>query len=171
MLERTENRANGERHGDTMTGDYETSFDCGGAKLTTWYYDEEHMPTGYLMNALVEVGGPAEAAPFVCHSVKDKDARGHPAKDDLFENDDVLHILDMSGRSVQDGAADDDDAAADDDDEADDDRMEGGRTGVHRVPGRRQDLQLPRRSHVPRVRLHGRARPQEANHPRLRQDA
>ena len=69
VLERTANRAN--LGGDTIKnpGDYETTFGCGGAKLTTWYYDEPHMPTGYLMNALADI--PAEDVPFVsglCHT-------------------------------------------------------------------------------------------------------
>ena len=59
-----------------MAGDYETSFSCGKAKVTTWYYREEHMPTGYLMNALVEM--PAADAPGVkglCHGVTGDDAK------------------------------------------------------------------------------------------------
>ena len=70
-----------------MAGDYETSFSCGNAKVTTWYYREEHMPTGYLMNALVEI--PAA----------DDD---HAAEDDDDAADD-------------DAAAADDDGEADDD--------------------------------------------------------
>jgi len=59
-----------------MTGEYETSFSCdGGAKVTTWYYEEEHMPTGYLMNALVEVSaGDTEGLTGLCHSVTGDDA-------------------------------------------------------------------------------------------------
>ena len=34
--------------------DSTTCSTCGGPKVTTWYYDEEHMPTGDLMNALGE---------------------------------------------------------------------------------------------------------------------
>ena len=56
VLKRKTNRANlGKGDSVKSPGDYETSFTCGGAKLVTWYYDEEHMPTGYLMNALVTV--------------------------------------------------------------------------------------------------------------------
>ena len=125
------------------------------------------------MNALVEVPGPRVRPHETCHAVPDKDSPENIRDQDGFDelwDDHVLHILDtvLGDKPPDDGAADDDDAAADDDDEADDDRMEGGRAGVHRAPGRRQDLQLPRRS-VPRVRPHGRARPQEADHPRLRQ--
>ena len=76
-----------------MTGNYETSFSCeGGAKVTTWYYEEEHMPTGFLMNALVEVGGmDTPGLKGLCHSVKGEDAK--PPKDDLFENDDITDLI------------------------------------------------------------------------------
>jgi hypothetical protein len=71
-----------------MTGEYETSFSCeGGAKVTTWYYEEEHMPTGYLMNALVEVsaGDLVDGLTGLCHSVNGDDAK--PPTDNLFDGD------------------------------------------------------------------------------------
>ena len=81
-----------------MTGEYETSFSCGGAKVTTWYYDEEHMPTGYLMNALVEVPGPrVRRLTGLCHAVPDKDSPENIRDQDGFDelwDDHVLHILD-----------------------------------------------------------------------------
>merc|ERR1719197_2014531 len=87
VLERKYNRANG-GGGDAVKspGDYETSFTCGGAKLVTWYYDEVHMPTGYLMNALVNV--PEEdkdAVTGLCHSTTGDDAAATTcAKGDFY---------------------------------------------------------------------------------------
>ena len=75
-----------------MAGDYETSFSCGKAKVTTWYYREEHMPTGYLMNALVEI--PAADAPGVkglCHGVTGDDAK--PPDDNHFKGDGLDEIV------------------------------------------------------------------------------
>ena len=75
-LERKENRANS-GNGDAVRspGDYETSFDCGGAKLVTWYYDEEHMPTGYLMNALFNIPDEDKGkVSGLCHSTEGPDA-------------------------------------------------------------------------------------------------
>ena len=67
-------------------GDYETSFTCGGAKLVTWYYDEEHMPTGYLMNALVTVPDADKAGVTgLCHSTSGDDAAPQTcAKGDFY---------------------------------------------------------------------------------------
>jgi hypothetical protein len=76
VLERKYNRANG-GGGDAVKspGDYETSFTCGGAKLVTWYYDEVHMPTGYLMNALVTVPDADKGAVTgLCHATTGADA-------------------------------------------------------------------------------------------------
>ena len=69
-----------------MTGEYETSFSCGGAKVTTWYYDEEHMPTGYLMNALVTVPDADKAGVTgLCHSTSGDDAAPQTcAKGDFY---------------------------------------------------------------------------------------
>ena len=44
--------------------------------MTTWYYDEEHMPTGYLMNALVTVPDADKGAVTgLCHATTGADAR------------------------------------------------------------------------------------------------
>ena len=52
---------------------------CGGAKLVTWYYDEEHMPTGYLMNALVTVPDAVkDAVTGLCHGTTGDDANLDP---------------------------------------------------------------------------------------------
>ena len=87
VLERKYNRANG-GGGDAVKspGDYETSFTCGGAKLVTWYYDEEHMPTGYLMNALVTVPDADKAGVTgLCHSTSGDDAAPQTcAKGDFY---------------------------------------------------------------------------------------
>ena len=76
VLKRKTNRANlGKGDSVKSPGDYETSFTCGGAKLVTWYYDEVHMPTGYLMNALVTVPDADKGAVTgLCHATTGADA-------------------------------------------------------------------------------------------------
>ena len=87
VLSRKINRANvGKGDSVKSPGDYETSFTCGGAKLVTWYYDEEHMPTGYLMNALVTVPDADKAGVTgLCHSTSGDDAAPQTcAKGDFY---------------------------------------------------------------------------------------
>ena len=87
VLKRKTNRANlGKGDSVKSPGDYETSFTCGSAKLVTWYYDEVHMPTGYLMNALVTVpDADKDAVTGLCHGTTGDDAAATTcAKDDFY---------------------------------------------------------------------------------------